>query len=104
MTDKIKYVTDIQIIKSAKEPGFVMVKAKGIAAIDKLIAPVLRPGKNQNFSDDGIYELEFLLDSRNERDLDVEILVDVELRIKNLPDNVKGLKIIASENSDIELL
>lgn len=104
MTDKIKYVTDIQIIKSAKEPGFVMIKAKGIAAIDRLIAPVLRPGKNQNLSEDGIYELEFVLDSRNERDHEVEILVDVELRIKNLPENIKGLKIIASENSDIELI
>lgn len=104
MTDKIKYVTDIRIIKSETEPGFLMIKAKGIAAIDRIIAPVLRPGKNENLSEDGIYELEFILDSRNERDYNVDIIVDVELRIKNLPENIKGLKIIASDNADIELL
>jgi len=34
----------------------------------------------------------------------VEIVIETELRIKNLPDNIKAIKIKASENTDIELL
>jgi hypothetical protein len=44
------------------------------------------------------------VDDTHEDYMDVEIEVDVVFRIKNLPDWVKGVKINASENSDIELL
>jgi len=104
MTDKIRYVNDIQIIKSDKEPGLIQIKAKGIADISELVVPVLVPGNNENISKDGIYELEFKFDSPGAEGMIVEIVIETELRIKNLPDNIKAIKIKASENTDIELL
>jgi hypothetical protein len=104
MTDKIKYVRDIQIIKSEDEPGIVLIKAIGLAEIRKLVAPVLIPGKNNNISEEGIYELDFRLDSAESVFINVDLEVDVELRIKNLPQCVKAVKINASENCDIELI
>ena len=62
MTNKIKYVRDIQIIKSAENPELILIKAKGIAEITKLIAPVLVPGENKNLCEDGVYELELKFD------------------------------------------
>ena len=81
-----------------------MIKAKGIAEIRKLISPVLVPGKNINLCEDGIYELDFKLDAEESAFIDLELEVEVELRIKNLPEGIKAVKIIASENSDIELI
>ncbi len=104
MTDKIRYVRDIQIIKSNRDPGIILIKAKGIAEITKLIAPVLVPGENKNLCEDGIYELELKFDPTENKGLSVDLEVEVELRIKNLPASIKAVKIIASENSDIELI
>jgi hypothetical protein len=104
MTDVIRYVKDIQIIKSEKDPGQILIKAKGVAEINKVLAPVLVPGKNNNLSEEGIYELEFKFDSPETGGMAFEIEMDVELRIKNLPPGIKGIKITASENSDIELI
>ena len=104
MTDKIRYVKDIQILKSDKEPGLIQIKAKGIAYISDLLVPVLVPGKNETISDDGIYELEFKFDSPGTEGMIVEIEIETELRIKNLPDNIKAIKIKASDNADIELI
>lgn len=104
MTDKIRYVKDIQLIKSDKEPGLIQIKAKGIAYISELVVPVLVPGKNETISDDGIYELEFRFDSPGTEGMIMEIEIKTELRIKNLPDNIKAIKIKASDNADIELI
>ena len=104
MKDKIKYVKDIQIVKSDKEPGLIQIKAKGIAYISELVVPVLVPGKNETIADDGIYELEFKFDSPGTEGMIVEIEIKTELRIKNLPDNIKAIKIKASDNADIELI
>lgn len=104
MSDKIRYVRDIQIIKNDAEPDLMAIKAKGVAEIRKLIAPVLVPREYQEIPDDGIYELDFRLDTTDKEYTDVELEVDVVFRIKNLPAWVKGVKINASENSDIELI
>ncbi|MEN8224094.1 MAG: hypothetical protein ABFS05_01940 [Bacteroidota bacterium] len=104
MTDKIRYVRDIQIIKSKEDPGLILIKAKGIAEISELIVPVFVPGENKNLAEDGVYELEFKLNPPGGKKLTLEVEMETELRIKNLPHNIKAIKIIASENSDIELL
>ncbi|MCD4725647.1 MAG: hypothetical protein K8R63_12470 [Bacteroidales bacterium] len=104
MSDKIRYVRDIQIVKNDAEPDLMAIKAKGVAEIRKLIAPVLVPREYQEIPDDGIYELDFRLDTTDKEYTDVELEVDVVFRIKNLPAWVKGVKINASENSDIELI
>lgn len=104
MSDKIRYVQDIQIVKNDDEPDLIAIKAKGIAEIRKLVAPVLVPWEYQEIPEDGIYELDFRLDTTEEEYTDVKLEVDVVFRIKNLPDWVKGVKINASENSDIELI
>lgn len=104
MSDKIRYVRDIQIVKNDAEPDLMAIKAKGVAEIRKLIAPVLVPWEYPEIPDDGIYELDFRLDTTDKEYTDVELEVDVVFRIKNLPAWVKGVKINASENSDIELI
>ena len=104
MSDTIRYVRDIQIVKNNNEPDLMAIKAKGIAGIRKLIAPVLVPREYPEIPEDGIYELDFLLDATEDEYTNVELEVDVVFRIKNLPDWVKGVKINAAENSDIELI
>ena len=104
MKNEITYVKDIRIIKEAAEPDLMAIKARGIAAIKRLVAPVLIPKDYPSEPADGIYELDFTLDESHQDFVDVELEVDVVFRIKNLPEWVKGVKINAAENSDIELL
>jgi hypothetical protein len=104
MKNEITYVKDIRIVREDDEPDLMAIKARGIAAIKKLIAPVLVPREYTTEPKDGIYELDFTLDETHQDYVDVEIEVDVVFRIKNLPEWVKGVKINAAENSDIELL
>jgi len=104
MKNEIIYVKDIQILKEPSEPDLMAIKAKGIASIKKLVAPVLIPKNYDSPPDDGIYELDFALGDTHDDYVDVEIDVDVVFRIKNMPEWVRGVKINAVENSDIELL
>jgi len=104
MNDTIRYVKDIRIVKDDNEPDLMAIKAKGIAELKKLIAPVLVPRKYEDVPDDGIYELDFVLDERNSESANVELEVEVVFRLKSMPDWVKGVKINAAENSDIELI
>lgn len=104
MKDKIRYVRDIRIVKDDTEPDLMAIKARGIAGIRRLIAPVLVPRKYSTIPEDGIYELDFRLDDTDNQYTDVELEVDVVFRIKNLPAWVKGVKVNATENSDIELI
>jgi len=104
MKNEITYVKDIRIVREDDEPDLMAIKAKGIAAIKKLIAPVLIPKEYSAEPADGIYELDFTLDETHQEYVDVELEVEVVFRIKNLPEWVKGVKINAAENSDIELL
>ncbi len=104
MNYKIRYVKDIQIVKEDTEPDLMAIKAKGVAEIKRLISPALIPREYEEEPADGIYELDFKLGETDAEFTDVELEVDVVFRIKNLPDWVKGVKINASENSDIELI
>jgi len=104
MNDKIRYVRDIRIVKDDAEPDLMAIKARGIAEIRRLIAPVLVPREYSTVPEDGIYELDFRLDETDNQYTDVELEVDVVFRIKNLPAWVKGVKVNATENSDIELI
>lgn len=104
MNYKIRYVKDIQIVKEDTEPDLMAIKAKGVAEIKRLISPALIPREYEEEPADGIYELDFRLGETDAEFTDVELEVDVVFRIKNLPDWVKGVKINASENSDIELI
>jgi len=104
MKNEISYVKDIQILKEPSEPDLMAIKARGVASIRKLVAPVLVPRQYDSAPEDGIYELDFTLDDTHQDYVDVEIEVDVVFRIKNLPEWVKGVKINAVENSDIELI
>jgi hypothetical protein len=104
MNDTIRCVRDIRIIRDDTEPDLMAIRAKGIAEIRKLIAPVLVPRDYRDIPDDGIYELDFRLGQTDTGFTNVELEVDVVFRIKNLPGWVKGVKINAAENSDIELI
>jgi len=102
--NKIRFVKDIQIVKEDNEPDLMAINAKGVAQLKRLIAPVLVGKDYETIPKDGIYELDFVLDETGEEMADVELEVDVVFRVKALPKWVKGVKINASENSDIELL
>jgi hypothetical protein len=104
MNDEIKYVKDIRILKKSAEPDLMAIKAKGIASLKKLVAPVLIPKQYDTEPEDGIFELDFTLDGAHQDFVDVELDIEVVFRIKNIPDWVKGIRINAAENSDIELL
>jgi hypothetical protein len=100
----VRYVKDIRIFKDTGEPDLMAVKAKGVAELKKLIAPVLKPRKYDDIPEDGIYELDFVLEDSTEGYTNVELEVEVVFKFKSLPDWVKGVKINAAENSDIELI
>jgi len=102
--NKVRFVKDIRIVKEDKEPDLMAIKAKGVAQLKRLIAPVLVAREYDTIQEDGIYELDFILDETGEEMANVELEVDVVFRVKAMPDWVKGVKINASENSDIELL
>ncbi len=104
MKDNIRYIKEIQIIREDTGPDLMAVKAKGIAQISRLIAPKLVPRDTDIEPEDGIYQLDFTMDESYNEDTLVELEVDVVFRIKSLPNWVKGIKINALENSDIELL
>ncbi|MCD4734630.1 MAG: hypothetical protein K8R53_01180 [Bacteroidales bacterium] len=104
MKDTIRFVKDIRILKEDKEPDLITIRARGIAELKKLIAPVLIAREYDTIPKDGLYELNFVLDNTGEEITKVDLAVDVVFRINSLPKWVKGIKIYASENSDIELL
>ena len=104
MSGNLKYVKNFQIMRPENEPGLVAIRANGIAEINHLYSPVLVPKKYLEAPDDGILELDFFLLPADHSQSNVEMEVDIVFKLKNLPPWVKGLKIIASENSDIELI
>lgn len=104
MKSTVRYVNNIRIIRKEKESELMAIKAKGIAVINSLVNPVLIPKEYNDVPGDGIFELDFKLEDAQHHMPHVELEVDVVFRIKDLPSWVKGVKINASENSDIELI
>lgn len=102
--DKITFVKNIELLKE-QATSLIAVKATGIAELKHLLKPVLVSSRDyDNPPDDGIYELDFILGSTGDEYTDVEMEVNVVFKMKNLPSWVKGIKVNARENSDIELL
>jgi hypothetical protein len=104
MKNEITYVKEISIIKHSGESGLMAIKANGIASLRQLIAPALVPRKYTEAPEDGIMELDFTLDEVHNEFIDVELEVEILFRITNVPDWVKGVKINATNNADIELI
>ena len=104
MMKKVRYVKDIEILKPDYEHDFMAIKAWGVAELRRLEMPFLVPRPNDLVPEDGIYELDFIVDDRSTGITDVELEVDVVFRLRNLPKWVKGVRIFGAENSDIELL
>ena len=104
MKNRIKYVKRIQLIKNTAEAGLLAIKATGIAEISMQSTPVLVPREYKDVPSDGIFELDFKMEESAEDLTNVEIEVEVIIRINKLPSWVKGVKINASDNSDIELV
>ena len=104
MKSRIKYVRRIQVVRDQEEPGLLAIKAQGVADLKMPLNPVLVPRKYDEAPEDGIYELDFRLDESGHEYTGVELEVEVVIKLKNLPAWVKGVKINADENSDIELV
>ena len=104
MSGSLKYVKKLQVIRPENEPGLVSISASGIVELTKLYRPVLSPKQYDKPPEDGILELEFLMLPAEEGISDIEMEVNIVFKVKDLPPWVKGLKVNASENSDIELI
>ncbi len=103
--EKIRYLKDVRVIREETDPEMLAIKATGIAQLKHLLSPVLIAGEQNDVStNDGVYELDFVLGQTGVDAVDVEMEVDVVFRMKNIPDWVKAIKINALENSDIELI
>ena len=103
--EKVKYIKGMQIIQERDKPQMMAIKAKGIAELKHLLSPVLVSASDpQKPSSDGIYEMDFVLGDSGDTPMEVEMEVDVVFRFKNLPKWVKGIKVNARDNSDIELI
>ena len=103
--EKVKYIKGIHIIKDKEHPEVIAIKATGIASLKQMIAPVLVSTQGVDRpTEDGIFELDFVLGSTGEKTLNVEMEVDVVFRLKEIPSWIKGIKVNAAENSDIELI
>jgi hypothetical protein len=102
---KINFIKSIRLIKDESEAGLIALKAIGIAELSYLLSPSLISSlKNDNPHNDGIYELDFILDSSDKDYTSMEMEVNIVFRIKSLPAWVKGFKVNAKENSDIVLM
>ena len=104
MSAKLRLVNGLQVILPENEPGLMEIKANGIAKISQLYVPVLVPRKHDKVPEDGILELDILLVPAENAETDVELEVDLVLNKDELPYWVKGLRVNAAENSDIELI
>ena len=104
MKSRIKYVQRIQVIRDQSDTGLLAIKAQGVADLKMPLNPVLVPRTYEQAPEDGIFELDFKLDESGQEYTGVELEVEVVIRLKNLPEWVKGVKINADENSDIELI
>lgn len=105
MSGNLKYVKNLRIIKPESEPGLMAVTANGVAEISRQYRPVLVPRQYKDAPEDGILEMDFVLIPAEENDIsDIEMEVNIIFRIKDLPPWVKGLRVNAAENSDIELI
>ena len=105
MSKKVKLVKHVKIVKDEPESNLMAVKASGIAVLQQLFTPALVTSKKYDDPpEDGIYELDFVLGTTAPDSIEVNLEVDVVFRFNNLPSWVKGIKVNASENSDIELI
>jgi hypothetical protein len=104
MSNKVRFVRNIQIVTDSSDQEKVAIKARGVAELKMKINPVLIPKLYVTAPPDGIFELDFKLDEKDDAYTDVDMEVEVVLYIRNLPGWVKGVRINAAENSDIELL
>ena len=104
MKNRIKYVKRIQVIRDETKPGLLAIRVDGTADLNHVLNPVLIPKKYEAEPKDGIFELDLKMEEGDQGINDVELEVKVILTMKNIPEWVKGIRINAEENSDIELL
>gem|GEM_PF-1701846 len=104
MNKKIKFINRIRVVRNVAENDLLFVKACGSTEIMLQAVPVLVPKKYDSAPEDGIYELDFKLDDNQHDITSVVMEVEVVLRLSELPEWVKGIRINANENSDIELI
>jgi len=102
--NRIKYVKRVQLLKRAADPDLLAIRASGIAEVFMPSTPVLIPRKYKEIPGDGIFEVDFKMEESGENVTNMEIEVEVLFRFMNLPSWVKGVRINASDNSDIELI
>ena len=104
MSASLKYVNGLRVVLPESEPELVAIKANGIAKISQLYTPVLVPRKHDEAPEDGILELDIHFVPAEDAFDDVEMEVELVLNKDELPSWVKGLRVNAAENSDIELI
>jgi hypothetical protein len=103
--NKIKYLKDLVVLRDEKYPELIQLKIAGIARLKHLLAPIIASVNEQDLSPvDGIYELDLMLSDTDGESLDVDLEMNVVIQLKNLPNNVKAIRVNAEDNSEIEII
>jgi hypothetical protein len=104
MSASIKYIRKIELTKQDGEQELLSLKAKGLAEISNIYRAVLVPKDTTYIPGDGILELDFMMLPESGGPRNVEMEVNIVYKLKDLPAWVRGIRVNASENSDIELI
>lgn len=103
--NKIKYLKDLVVLRDEKYPELIQLKIAGIARLKHLLSPIIASANEQDLSPvDGIYELDLMLSDTDGESLDVDLEMNVVIQLKNLPNNVKAIRVNAEDNSEIEII
>jgi hypothetical protein len=104
MKSKIRFVKGIHVLRNGGAGKELAIRANGLAEVNIRMTPLLVPRDYTEEPADGIYELDFTLEENLGEATRMEVEVEVAFHIKNMPAWVRGVRINACDNSDIELL
>ena len=102
MSQKILEVTDVELLILESSPEQLMINALGFANTSGWRNPELKPTEKP--PTDGIYEFEFVAKPPPGFALQVLTPIRASLTLEEIPQDLKGVKVIASSNEEIQTI